>query len=197
MPMHLRGGKCALRGAFLRWLVFTALLAVVLGLFWTEEITGYPSLRYLYPFPSLRYNAREVLSPLIVGPEIIVFRTVPVFQRWRGIDWLWVIPAALSAARLFLVFAWGVFRLRRGMRAPYAETLWLSAVCGYVAARMFSSAERPACDLAVLLLVTGIVVYVIQRRRPPAWTGVAPVQSDAGAKVEGTGDSRSGSSRKQ
>ena len=175
MPMHLRGKICSLRGAILRWMAFCALLAVVLCLFWTEEITGYPSLKYLYPFPDLRFSAREKLSPIIIGPEIILFETVPIFQRWRGVNWLWVIPAALSAVRLFVVFWWGVSRLRRGMRAPYAETLWLSAVCGYVAARMFSYAERPACDLAVLLLVTGIVVYVVQHRRPPAWAWKMPL----------------------
>jgi len=91
------------------------------------------------------------------------------------------INLACFALRLGVVFAWGVARLRRGKHAPYAETLWLIVICAFVARwAQYEFLNRYTWGpgdristlfyvLQALLAITGIVVFAIQRRRPPAW----------------------------
>ena len=173
MPMHLRGESCALRRAFLRWLLFTALLAVWPLLFWVVGI-GVEWLGWRCSESSL--GPVEILMPILLGPELLVIYPIMQYDLVpRGV-FLVLAALALFVVRSCVVFAWGVLRLQRGKRAPYAETLWLISVCAPVAVWLNGSYFdfRGACAVAAVLAITGIVVFVLQRRRPPAWKRRTP-----------------------
>ena len=184
MPIHLRGEKCALRGAFLRWMLFTALLTGASFLVLADK-SFFPE-RYL-PI-SLRFITYP-MEQILIWPENLSFDLldlyVPEFWRWTA-DGRWnMFQIALFVARFCAMFAWGVFRLRRGKRTPYAETLWLLVICAIALAvledlsfgikfEIATLLHRRFGVPAALLTMTGIVVFVFQRRRPPTWKRKMP-----------------------
>ena len=165
MPIHLRGEKCALRGAFLRWMLFNALLAFASFLFQIYASEIYE--------PQL-YGYWLMMEPIFGGPErmveVILVRSVPGFYVWWGKSWVTLLFWVLAALRLGAVFAWGVARLRRGKYAPYAEALWLIVICAFATKWLLDGHPYVLFYvLQALLAIAGIVIFVLQRRRPPAW----------------------------
>jgi len=166
MPSQLRREKCALRGAFLRWVLFNALLAFVSAWFFTYEFYGYR--------PRHDWDWFWKIGPILGGPEMMVEHILrnyaPGYSGWGwGESWVhlfWV----LAALRLGAVFAWGVARLRRGKHAPYALTLWLIVVCAFVTARMsaYHYYYVQFYALQAWLTITGIIIFAFQCLWPPA-----------------------------
>ena len=182
----LRGDRCALRGAFLRWMLFNALLAVGPFLVFAFHLFFVYSYNQPYPYPlpwitqtlwSILFWITQTLSPILVGPETM--GALPIWSLDSTGQWPAELRIAiftgLSLLRLGAIFAWGMYRLQRGKYAPYVETLWLLAACGYIALRTSYphawSYQARVCVNAglILLLAAGLVAFVLQRRRPPAW----------------------------
>ena len=160
--IHLREDTCPLRGPIRNWLLFTVVLmglpflriGLIIMLGWTID---WPLMQaWLIPD----------------GPEFLLFvialRWVPQIRWWDG-TYFPVLTLALTAARMCIVLAWGVFRLQRGKRAPYAETLWLLVVNASIAVWMggiHKHEETTFCILAAMVGIAGIVIFALQRRRP-------------------------------
>ena len=171
MPMHLRGETCSLRGAFLRWIPFSAGLPIaslfmLLVLFLSRNTPDVPLFIAIFL--------------ILLGPEAIAFfiaeRSVPGYRQWND-DYITALALALFAVRSCIVFMWGVSRLQRGNRAPYAETLWLLVASAFVVVWVGRFAPADQTTFYILAAVAGIaatVIFVFQRRRPPAWTWKIP-----------------------
>ena len=113
----------------------------------------------------------------------IIDRYVPSLRNDFGL----MLILVLFVLRSFAVFGYGFFRLQRGKHAPYAEILWSLVTCSFVAAVMWQL-YRELRDigfhvlaiyviLSFSILATAAVVFVRQRRQPPAWkwkTGYGP-----------------------
>jgi len=186
MPIHLRGKKCALAGAFLRWMLFNALLAFASFLYFGSVFRIVPKTvrSLLFDWSDPMYTG---IWPVFTGPEMmiegILFDYVLAYRGWSNkledVVLVSVLVLVLSALRLGVVFAWGVARLRRGKHAPYAETLWLIVICACVSAWQSEKLNVyeftiPFYVLLALLAITGVVAFVIQRLRPPAWKWKTP-----------------------
>ena len=178
MPMHLRGESCALRLAFRKWFLFTAFLAVY-PLLSLGETIGVVSLGWGFFIPDFIDVVDVILGRVLTAPEMVVMDLVDQYGWVPWPDRFFMLMLALFVARSFVVFAWGVFRLQRGKHAPYAETLWLLSVSrlvvewrrgGYVSGYDFMFLNQSA----LMLVMAGIVVFALRRRRPPAWKRKTP-----------------------
>ena len=171
MPIQLRGRKCALRGAFRRWMLFTAAPVPVIFLFALAETMHW--IPYHTPFG-------DAMMLIVAGPEMLAAialeRYVPVSRGWpEGLKA--TLQLAVFMMRLGVVFGYGAFRLSRGKHAPYAEILWLLVVCAFVAAWMWSPPSDHRAwryGYAAAAALAGAVVFALQRRRPPAWNWKTP-----------------------
>jgi len=169
---ELRRETCSLRAAFRNWLLFTAAMAPGPALFlgWVWMAIAYKwDEWYLWSFKWLM-----LIFPFLFGPEIMARDVIEQYAPSPAKFELTVL-LVLLLARLCAVFAWGVFRLQRGKHAPYAQTLWILAFCAFrTEMSYFYGNEIPVYALLAVLVVTGVVVFVLQRRRPPAWKWKTP-----------------------
>ena len=126
------------------------------------------------------------MESALLKPELSVFYFImKPFHPWT-VGFENVFLSALLTSRLCVMFAWGVFRLRRGKYAPYAETFWLLVICAIVF-NILNTLNHGYYDyrviianllyflnwwFAVLLTIMGIVIFALQRRQSPAWPGV-------------------------
>jgi len=156
-------------------MLFNALLASISFLFFAYIFGIVPPV-----VQNLLSPLNNWIEPILGGPELMVESIIPAYVpgygRWAG-ESLNALLLVLSALRLGAVFAWGVARLRRGKYAPYAETLWLIVICALVTIRLdsfFNDISIRFYVLQALLVMTGLVIFVIQRRRPPAWKWKMP-----------------------
>ena len=164
---HLRGESCALRGAFLRWILFAVALAVAAPFFIVAvEMWGNP-----------RDSLSFAISMILIGPEAVVVaildRYVPVFRDWPD-DLQMMLVLAIFVARSCAVFGYGVFRLSRGKRTFYAETLCFLGICAFVAVWINPTYLAQTDNrilfyvFGALLVMVGFVIFVLQHRRSPA-----------------------------
>ena len=187
---EMRREKCSLRAAFRNWILFCAALAVaaIVVHAWNWMVALYitkNSQNIVFPQPWWInwYNDNgflDLMNLFLLGPEYaasdIMARCV---SKFGGVypEFYSMMPVFLMA-RFCLIFAWGVFRLQRGKRAPYAETLWLLAVSAFVVIWLDYDSYIPIpigyCMTVALTVLTGIVVFAVQRRRPPAWKWKMP-----------------------
>jgi len=175
----LRQDRCALRGAFLRWMLFNAALMV----------GSFLAFLFFYFIMSSGGRAPESLSrkldvawPTLLAPEDVVLciahKLAPLPPN-QTLMRMFVIYFVLPWLRLGVIFAWGVSRLRRGKYAPYAETLCLLGGCVFIAGWLgrvlrFDHLAFQVYLIGALMLIAGIVVYILQRRHPPAWKWKTP-----------------------
>jgi len=120
------------------------------------------------------------LLPILIGPEmavsIVAERSIPGFTSSLP-EYEMTLLLALFVARSCAIFWYGAFRLSRGKRAPYAETLWLLVICAFVAVwkEPLPPDTRPLFYLCVILQwMAGVVIFTLQRRRQPAWKRKTP-----------------------
>jgi len=182
--IHWREERCPLRGAFRNWFLFTVLLATASFLVFWDGVFQ----RYIYAANKSLSLMTGAMEPFLLGPEFsvdcLLELLLPAYRQW-SFESKQIFLLTLFAARLCAMFAWGVFRLRRGKRTPYAETLWLLVICAIALAvledlsfgikfEIATLLHRRFGVPAALLTMTGIVVFVFQRRRPPTWKRKMP-----------------------